>query len=279
MLRQFPFPSFASFTGYLLEEAMKSESARGRDCNRGRLKVPMKENAAVEMAVQSTRRAAHRSAFTLIELLVVIGIIAVLVALLIPVVKTAREQAKNVNCASNLRQVGLSMMNYAAANDGALPSTPIPAGVWMWDVSVPVSRMLVAYGASEDVFFCPLVWDRQARDELWNFNAAYRVTGYFWLYHRPPGSALPALTLPKLYKTMMTDTANSAEDTELGVDATLSQNGSFINVTGTFNHTSSHVRGSLPLGGNVIYMDGHVAWRPFSDMKVRTGSANPQQWF
>src|SRR4051812_18925702 len=61
-------------------------------------------------------------AFSLIELMVVIGIIAVLLALLLPAVQRAREAANQVQCASQLRQLGLGFMNYAAQNLGWLPS-------------------------------------------------------------------------------------------------------------------------------------------------------------
>jgi len=61
-------------------------------------------------------------AFTLIELLVVIGIIALLVAMLLPALNRAREAAVQVQCASQLRQLGMGFMNYAAQNRGWLPS-------------------------------------------------------------------------------------------------------------------------------------------------------------
>ena len=68
-----------------------------------------------------TPPAATRRAFTLIELLVVIGIIALLMAILLPVLSRAREQARQVVCASNMRQICMAMHSYAGANSGYLP--------------------------------------------------------------------------------------------------------------------------------------------------------------
>ncbi len=63
-----------------------------------------------------------KRAFTLVELLVVIGIIALLVALLLPVLNKAREAAKAVQCAANMRNIGQIMMVFAQDNDNRYPA-------------------------------------------------------------------------------------------------------------------------------------------------------------
>ena len=63
----------------------------------------------------------NERAFTLVELLVVIGIIAVLIALLMPALSAAREQSKSVKCLSNLRSLGQATFMYAAQNGGYFP--------------------------------------------------------------------------------------------------------------------------------------------------------------
>ena len=62
-----------------------------------------------------------RRAFSLVELLVVIAIIAILVAMLLPAMQRARAQAQQVQCASQLRQLGQALVMYGNANGGWLP--------------------------------------------------------------------------------------------------------------------------------------------------------------
>jgi len=91
----------------------------------------------------------RRREFTLIELLVVVGIIAILAALLLPALKSAREMALRTVCVSNLKQIGHGVMSYA--NDfNYLPpvyltnESPVPSNDLSWFTVLPQSGYLGA---------------------------------------------------------------------------------------------------------------------------------------
>ena len=101
--------------------------------------------------------------FTLVELLVVIGIIAVLIALLLPALNRARAQAKQVACASNLRQIAIAMLMYT--NDtGYYPGARDGGGAY----SVWPTRLRKYMGGSQKAFWCPA----QDATAQWKTNPA-----------------------------------------------------------------------------------------------------------
>ena len=140
--------------------------------------------------------------FTLIELLVVISIIALLIALLLPAVKRARDAARVAVCLSNERQQAVAMATYQADHDAAFAPGfhIIPPNV----DSTSVFERLEPYdlpkvgpepGGRSNVWICPadsLEESRFSSTEWWHYNgyhhtgdgADYRTS---YAYHTPPG--------------------------------------------------------------------------------------------
>jgi len=89
--------------------------------------------------------------FSLLELLVVMTTITTLTAILLPSLGRAREQARRVACASNLRQLGFGLKMYAIDNDGRYPVEQLCGN----PQSILTSSLFPEYLANRNVFYCP----------------------------------------------------------------------------------------------------------------------------
>ncbi len=127
---------------------------------------------------QNARRRRDSSAFTIVELLIVIGIIAVLIAILLPALHRARQQAGQIACMSNLRQLGIIYSLYANDNGGQIPLGYSNGRPWTGYIlhdtgGFPIAGRIYKAGLlkqSPRAFYCP-----SQRDARWQFNTPTNV--------------------------------------------------------------------------------------------------------
>ena len=191
------------------------------------------------------RRASERrlgSGFTLIELLVVIAIIAILASILFPVFAKARERARSASCASNLKQLGLALMQYTQDNDELfLPDQT--------NAKRAFPTTLFPYTKSDQISICPsgtknvatTTTPLERKDALWQTPPVWPIVarGHYGINSEltfDPAS-LADITTPDKTAEFFDCSWYDANIPEPALDAT--------------RHFD---------GINVCYTDGHVKW-------------------
>lgn len=238
-----------------------------------------------KMPTSSTKRG-----FTLIELLVVIAIIAILAAILFPVFARARENARRTSCLSNLKQIGLAVMQYAQDYDEKYPfalartaeGPNAPGGIWMSDSTSDVltwNQLIYPYHKSFQVNVCPNGDGRYAaRPYQGNYGANLNVIRYGHTTTNPtPLSMAEIAAAANIYMIMdagvygmgsgvggqVNNTAASTSNQYLpGIGDTGKRA-----CTAADSYQKSDCQSGRHFGGvNVTFADGHAKWLKTSDV-------------
>jgi prepilin-type N-terminal cleavage/methylation domain-containing protein len=237
-----------------------------------------------------------RSAFTLIELLVVIAIIAILAAMILPALASAKERGLRTACRNNQRQQGLSFQMYCEDNENKLPDLRYPpfssaagttAGLWVWDLSTNLIDTMIQSGGSRDIFYCASNKEFNA-PETWDFGTAgsgndahggFHITGYIWLL---PGAGMNQGGAPAspYWKTNvlggpgLPSPSNAELVTDVVAQDPVSASWLRVSVGGlpaNIIQRTSHIENGAPAGANILFEDEHVEWRPFLLMWHKQG--------
>ena len=215
------------------------------------------------------------SGFTLIELLVVIAIIAILAAILFPVFARARENARRSSCQSNLKQVGLGIIQYRQDYDERFPSAIFPtnpASLGWADVVQPYLKSIQIYQCPSETTPPDAAPDSIGYTDYW-YNAGLSWNRDISNPDYSTGINEAAVLSPTL--TVMNGDAGTDANLTRGSARTRSNGHGYTGVgpltaPGSFKTSgTSYVGGSTGFGGggqrhleglNLLFVDGHVKW-------------------
>jgi prepilin-type N-terminal cleavage/methylation domain-containing protein/prepilin-type processing-associated H-X9-DG protein len=225
-----------------------------------------------------------RNGFTLVELLVVIGIISVLIAMLLPALNKAREAAKTVQCASNLRQIGMGVRMYANDNHNYLvPGRAAIAGFnySSWEYQLGLAMLGSEDGWKNPVFGCPSASDldlnKQGTPEYWTnywdrYDFKSKGKGYAFNNNVLMYASTSHITIGfhKLSEARQSSSLIIFAD---GMTYNLQPNTTYAWWTG--DDLTKQVAPRHNGGSNLLMLDGHVEyhggnkWKPAKDVPLQ----------
>lgn len=214
-----------------------------------------------------------------LDVAAIVCVLAVLAFLALIGSRQFQKRSLRTQCLRNLSQMGTALQLYAHDNRGLLPdcspANPRFAGpMWPWDLNTNLANALETKGADRKVFYCPAN-PAMNDDRHWNFwknmpGSSMRVVGYGTLYQGV--QQVPA----NLWRTKLGESAaGSPAQSELSFDATACVNGDYRDIRGIWSDRSNHLGEKSPTGGNILFLDQHVQWRDFSEMRERFITVGP----
>ena len=198
-------------------------------------------------------------AFTLIELLVVIAIIAILAALLLPALSTAKAKAHRIACLNNIRQLQLCWHLYAEDNNGVIPENAGLPGSWVWGnakldttTSNIQAGVIYPYSTSVAIYHCPADRSTVTGTTQLRFRSYSMCV---WIYGDDPSAQPSVRSLSQILHPGPARTFIFADENEGSID-----NGSlFVFQPGQWVWVNwPSTRHSL--GGTLSFADSHVEW-------------------
>jgi prepilin-type N-terminal cleavage/methylation domain-containing protein len=205
----------------------------------------------------------RRNGFTLIELLVVIAIIAILAAILFPMVTGAKESGRRTACLANMRQLFIGVTMYATDNNGRSPNPRVCVTQPSWEGAQCVhgtinfgQGQIFRYVRNTDVYLCPTDRNRDA-PETWQGKA-------YPLSYSMNCDFINEDTL----QVLVLDVCRRTRDVLLFIH----ESRGTIN-DGDFNWRDSDMPSNVHYDGTtLIYLDGHAAKRSYKELKAEKGT-------
>jgi prepilin-type N-terminal cleavage/methylation domain-containing protein len=243
------------------------------------------------MSKASQGRERHPAAFTLIELLVVIAIIAILAAMILPALLSAKERSRRASCKSSTRQFLLALHMAADDSEQRLPSGASDKGplddhlpVLSTNTHVEILRYL---GNNAKLLHCPSFLDYFKRQKTMPEERDYGVVigyNYHGGHTNTPWPAIAGSAVwvspQKVTESPTLVLVSDMNDWSPGYGRTFAPHGKsgVIFQAGDYANESASGASSAELGsagGNLGFLDGSVLWKPASKMLTYRGS---QQW-